>query len=225
MAAITNQRGTILQIVGDVFRRMNYTPPVSLSANQTALKYTGFLNDIVQAVSDFGDWPQQYEEVSVTAAACAVNVEINASAPIKRILEVHYKDQQTPLVPVEIRDVRRLQRTSGQGAPRQFAVVRTSGINPIVRIDRRETTTAMGFNVAVYTSPLEYTSSDASKVPPWSRRMLVQGLYAMALLDENDGVPTNHYQANYAVFRNHMQEEYNRLGADTTQEMRLTVRR
>ena len=61
MAAINNQRGTILQIVGDVFRRMNYTPPVSLSANQTSLKYTGFLNDIVQAVSDFGDWPQQYE--------------------------------------------------------------------------------------------------------------------------------------------------------------------
>ena len=225
MAVIANQRGTILQIVGDVFRRMNYNPPASLSANQTSLKYTGFLNDIVQAVSDYGDWPQQYEEVKVTVAACAVNVEINASAPIKRILEVHRNGQQTPLVPVEIRDVRRLQRTSGQGVPRQFAVINTSGINPIIRIDRRETTTAMGFNVAVYTSPLEYTSSDASKVPPWSRRLLVQGLYAMALLDENDGVPTNHYQANYAVFRNHMQEEMNRLGADTTQEMRLTVRR
>ena len=225
MAVILNQRGTVLTIVNDVQRRLSYTPTATLSANQTSLKLTGFLNDIVQAVSDFGDWPAQFEEVSTTIAACAVNVEINASAPIKRIFEVHYKDQQTPLVPVEITDIRRLQRTSGQGSPRQFALIRTSGINPIIRIDRRETSTAMGFNAAVYTSPLEYTSSDATKVPPWSRRLLVQGLYAAALLDESDGVPTNHYQANFAVFRNQLSEEYNRLGADTTKEMRLTVRR
>jgi hypothetical protein len=225
MAVIANQRGTILQVVQEVMRRLNYDPPASLSANRTTLKCVSFINDVVAHISDYGDWPAEFQEVALTAAACAVNLEINVSAPIKRIYEIHENSNRSPLLQRDIQDIRLLQRGSAVGAPRQFALTRTSGINPIVRFDRRQTTTAMGFNVAVYTSPLVYATSDGSKVPPWSSRLLVQGTYAAMMLDENDGVPSNHYQANFAMFQNQLKEEHNRMSSDTGTDVYLTIRR
>lgn len=220
MATITNQRGTVLQIVNDVQERMGYSPTATLSANRTSLKLLGFLNDVVQTVSDYGDWPQMYEEVLATAAVCSNTVEINASAPIKSIMEVHEGSAVSPLTNRDISQMRLLERTSAQGVPRQFAWVNTSGINPILRFSPWRTTTAK-FNVAAYTSPLIYASGDTTRTPPFSRRLLVNGVYSLAMLDENDGVATQHYQANAMLFTNMLREEYSRSAADTGTDVML----
>ena len=44
MATISNQRGTVLVIVNDVMRRLNYDTSTTLSANRTMLKATGTLS-------------------------------------------------------------------------------------------------------------------------------------------------------------------------------------
>lgn len=225
MATISNQRGTVLQIINEVQRRLNYSPTTTLSANRTSLKLLHYLNDVVTHVSDYGDWPQEFVEIATTVAASTIRVEINASAPIKRIMEVHTGAEVAPLLVRDIQDIRVLQRTSGVGTPRQYCMIGTSGINPVLRFHPRNGTSARGFNIAAYTSPLEYVSSDGSKTPPWSRRLLVQGTYALAMLDENDGVPSTHYQANYGMFEAQLREEYNRMGADLGTDVYLTVKR
>lgn len=214
MAVISNQRGTVLQIVNDVRRRMNWNSVASLSADRTALKLTTFLNDVIQVVSDFGDWPQLYAEVNTTVAACAIQVEINASAPIKRIHEIHEGVQVTPLVVRTIEEIRLFNRGSAAGTPRHFALVDTSGINPRIRIHPRRTTTAMGFNAAVYVTPLLYASADASKIPPWSKTLLVQGLMAQAYADEAGGESSPQSQRAQGVFLNMLKEEWNRSNVD-----------
>lgn len=224
MADASNQRDTVLGIVQDAAMRMGYSPPATLSANRTALKYTTFLNDVVSEVSDFGDWPQMYEEVTTTVAACANTVEVNASAPVKRVMEVHEGTQISPLVWQDTHQIRLLERLSAQGTPRQVALVNTSGVNPILRYSPRKTSAA-GFNIAVYTMPRSYVSGDGALTPPFSRSLLVQGLYARALLDENDGVKTTHYDANYLLYRNQLKEEHNRHGADTGGDIQLVWRR
>lgn len=226
MSQINTQRSTVLTIVNDVLRRMNYPTVASLSANKTTLRALGFLNDVVTHISDYGDWPQEFSEVVVTAPACALTIEINASAPIKRIREIHVKGRVAPLLPVEIEDIRRLQRTSAHGTPTQFALVDASGINPRIRIHQRvATNTAKEFNVACYTAPLVYSSSDASKIPPWSSRLMIEGLWASMLLDENGMVPTPQYQAAFTVFTNRLSEEYRRWSTDTGQDIYLVPAR
>lgn len=224
MADASNQRDTVLGIVQEVQRRMGYTPSTTLSANRTALKYLGFLNDVVSEISDMGDWPQLYEEVTTTVAACANTVEVNASAPVKRIMEVHEGSQISPLVWQSISQIRLLERLSAQGTPRQVALVNTSGVNPILRYSPRKTSAA-GFNIAVYTMPTVYTSGNATETPPFSRALLNQGLYAKALLDENDGVATDHYKASYMLYRNQLREEWNRHNGDTGGDIQLKLRR
>lgn len=224
MADATVQRGTVLEIVQDVARRMGYTPPTTLTANRTGLKYLSFLNDVIGEVSDYGDWPQLYEEVATTVAACANTVEVNASAPVKRIMEVHEGSQISPLVWQDIHQIRLLQRLSAPGTPRQVAFVNTSGVNPILRYSPAKNSAA-GFNIAVYTMPLTYVSGDGAETPPFSKTLLQQGLQAKALLDENDGVKTTHYESTYLMFRNQLREEYNRSAGDTGGDIQLKLRR
>ena len=59
---------------------------------------------------------------------------------------------------------------------------------------------------------------------PFSSRLLTQGVYANALLDENDGVPTRHWEANAQLFVGQLSEEYNRLQSDTGTDTRLVIR-
>ena len=193
---------------------MNFNSTTTLSADRTALKYTSFLNDVIQIISDHGDWPQLYSEVTTTAAACAVQVEINASAPIKRIHEIHEGVQITPMVPRSIEEIRLFNRGSASGTPRNFALVDTSGINPRIRVHPRRTTTAMGFNVAVYTMPLLYASADAAKIPPWSKTLLVQGLMAQVYADEAGGDNAPQAQRSLGIFQTMLKEEWNRSNVD-----------
>src|SRR3990167_5138281 len=217
MATTSNVRSTILGIVNEVERKMAYTPSANLSARRTTQMYRDFLNDIVSDVSDYGDWPQLYEEVLVTAQTSVHSVEVNASAPVKNIYEVHFGSQIMPLYPVDVQQIRLLQRTSAVGPPRQFSLSKTSGINPMTEVYPTPGSSQAGsvFNYAVYSKPRTYTTADASVTPPFSSRLLVQGVYAKALLDENGGAPTPQYQVAQTEFNRMLREEWNRTGADT----------
>lgn len=222
MAAITNLRGTVLQIVNGVERRMGYRPSTTVTATRTALTYVDLLNDVLSFVADYGDWPQLYQEITVTAAGSARTIEVSAASPIHHIYEVHYGTQISPLSPRSVSDMRLLDRTSAIGTPRQYAVIDTSGVNPRLRIyPRAKATSGLAMNIGVYTHPRLYVSGDGGQTPVFSQQLLTQGLYAAALLDESNGAETQSYQTQYTMFLRQLREEHNRWQADTGTDLQL----
>ena len=217
MATTTDLRGTVLSVVQEVEDRMSYSISTTLSARRTTKIMRQWLNDVVADISDFGDWPQLFTEVQVTAQTSVLTYEINASAPVKNIYEISFQGQRPAMWPRDHATIRQLQRTSSQGTPRQYAFVQTSGVNPKIGIDRMPGTSNNGkvFTAAVYLKPPVYTTADATVIPPFSSRLLVTGVHAKALLDENGGAPTPQYQTEMINFTRMLREEWNRSGADT----------
>ena len=65
-------------------------------------------------------------------------------------------------------------------------------------------------------------TADASAVPAFPARVLVQGTYAKALLEENGGEPTPQYQTAYAEYIRMRSEALNRFNADTGTDIYFT---
>ena len=212
--ATSDIRLTILQIVNEVQRRLGVTPTATLTATKQATMLLDLLNDVIDEVSDFGDWQELFRETTVTASSSLGEYEIAVSAPVKNIYEIVYDNNTAPLNVVEIQDIRRLQRLASYGVPRQFAVVGVSGVNPKFRVYPIPTTAAT-FDIAYYVKPRIYTTSDAAVLPTFPGRMLVMGVYAKALLEENGGESGPQYTVAYAEYMRMRQEAANRLTADT----------
>jgi hypothetical protein len=222
MATTSAQRSTILSIVNETRRKMGYSVVTTLSADRTALLYLDYLNDTVAEVADHGDtWPQLYTEVTVTASSTAITYEVNASAAIKKIHEIHIdgtNGQISPLYSRSRTDMRLLQRTSSRGVPRQFDIADTSGVNPRFNVyPAPAASLASGhtFNVGCYTQPRLYVSGDATEIPPFSSRLMVAGVMARALADESGPEQGQNVQLALADYQKKLREEFNRWTADT----------
>ena len=80
------------------------------------------------------------------------------------------------------------------------------------------------FDIAYYKKPSLYITSDVSAVPAFPARMLIQGLYAKALLEENGGEPTREFQAAELAYLRMRGEALNRFNADTGTDLRVVPR-
>lgn len=218
MATESDLRSTILGVVNEARRKMGYSTVANLSADKTSLLYLDYLNDTIAEVADYGDnWPQLYTEVIVTASATAIEYEVNASAPVKKIHEIHIDGQISPLYSRSLTDIRLLERTSSRGVPRQFVLAKTSGINPIFRCYPAPDTATSGkeFNVGCYVQPRVYVSGDASVTPPFSSRLLTKGILLRALADEAGTDGGENIKLAATSYSNGIREEYNRWTGDT----------
>lgn len=229
--AISDVRKNVLEIIQEVERKLGITR-ASTTLTQTKFTTTllDFLNDVVDEIADFGDWPQMFQEVTVTAASSVGTYEISASAAVQNVYEISWGDDVAPLEVRTVEDIRRLQRLASYGTPRQFAIVDVSGVNPRFRvypipnqsaIDAASTNGGV-FDCAIYVKPPMYTTADVSAVPAFPSRMLVQGVYAKALAEEAGGEATGQFQAAYAEYIRMRREAYNRLTADTGTDMYVT---
>ncbi len=232
MATQSAQRSTILSIVNETRVKMGYSPVATLSADRTSQLYLDFINDTITDVADYGDtWPQLYQEVTVTASSTAITYEINASAAIKKIHEIHFDGAQGQISPMYSRsrtDMRLLERLSARGIPRQFDIVDTSGVNPRFRIypaPAASVASGHSFNVATYTQPRVYVSGDAAEIPPWSGRLMVAGTFARALADEAGMAEGANVKIAMGNFRTKLKEEFNRWTGDTDDGVQFKVRR
>lgn len=224
MASTTAQRGTTLSVIQEVHRRQSYDVPATLTATRTSRLMLDLLNDVMAHISDQGDWPQLYEDVTVQAPACAQRVEVNASGPVKRIEELRVSGRRAPMVLTEKSTIRQLQQSSSRGTPQQWALMRTSGVNPILDIYPRVQTSGQMI-AAAYVMPAIYTTANASAIPPWSSRLLVQGLQAAVMLDEAGGEQTPQVQAAFRIFQQQLGEELRRWTSDSGGPITFTIDR
>ena len=79
------------------------------------------------------------------------------------------------------------------------------------------------FLAAIYAKPPLYTTStaDSSALPVFPANIMIAGLYAKALLEENGGEPTQEYQAAFATYIAMRKEALNRYNADTGNDLFL----
>jgi hypothetical protein len=225
--ATADVRRTVIGIINEVERKLAVTESSFLDDRKLTTVLLDFLNDVIDEVNDFGDWPQMFREIDVTASSSVDTIELAVSAQIKNIYEIHYGVQVSPLQVKSVEDMRRLQRTGSTGGePRQFAVVDTSGVNPRIRTYPVHTSALASavFDVAYYKKNRIYTTvtADTTAIPAFPSRMLVQGVYAKALLEESGQEPTAQYQIAYQEYIKMRTEAFNRLTSDTGTDVFFT---
>lgn len=223
--ASTDVRKDVIGIINEVERKLGVKESSTLTDRSFTKVLLDFLNDTVDEVSDFGDWPQMFREIDVTAATSGSSYAVAVSSNVKNIHEIHFQGQVAPLDQRSISEIRVLQKTSGAGEPRQFCIVDTSATDPKFRVYPIPGTNENGkvFDVAYYKKPRLYTtaSADSSATPAFPSRMLVQGVYAKALLEENGQEPTRQFEIAYQEYIRMRKEAYNRLTVDTGSEFRV----
>lgn len=214
--ALTNTRLSVLGIINEVQRRLGVNVTSSLTETKHATMLLTLLNDVIDDVSDLGDWQEMFRETLVTAQSSVGTYELSVSADVQRVYEIVWNNQVAPLDVRDIQDMRRLQRISSYGVPRQFAIIGVSANNPKFRVYPVPTTAAT-FDVAYYKKTRMFTAvtADASAMPAFPARVLVAGLYAKSLLEENGGESTRQFQAAYVEYTKMKKEALNRFTSDT----------
>lgn len=221
--ALQDVNQSAIGIINEVLRKLGLNTATNLNDSKLSTLLVDYLNDVIDEVSDFGDWQQMFREATVTAQSSVGTYELAVSGNVKNIYEIVWDNQVSPLEVRTIEDIRRLQRLTSFGTPRQFAVVGVSGTNPLFRVYPVPTTAAK-FDIAYYKKPgiLAAVTANNSAIPAFPGRLLIQGVYAKALLQENGGEQTQEYQTAYAEYIRMRQEALNRFNADTGTDTYIT---
>ena len=221
--SVSDINRSVIQIINEVQRRLGVNQTTAVNDTKLSSVLLDFLNDVLDEVSDMGDWPQMFREASVTSQSSVGTYEAAVSGNIKNVYEIAWDSSTSPLNVVTIEDMRRMQRLSLFGTPRHFCVTEVSGVNAKFRVSPIPTTAAV-FDIAYYKKPTLFIASDLSAVPNFPSRCLVQGTYAKALLEESGGEPTTEYQTAYTEYIRMRKEAMNRLTYDTGTDIFLVPR-
>jgi hypothetical protein len=212
-------------IVNEVQRRLGVTETSALGANKLSTMLVDFLNDTLDECSDLGEWKQFYRNIKVSAISSTGEYEVATSAPVKNVDQVYIQGRASPLNPVDFREIIRLRRTSSHGTPHSFAVVETSGVNPKIYLHPIPGTNQDGkiIDVHCFEKQRLYSAvtADSSAIPNFPSRMLVQGTYAKAILEEAGQEETDEYKGTQKKYERMQREAYNRLTADTGGDLYL----
>ena len=222
-------RLSIISIVNEVQRRLGVNPTAALDSTKHSRMLMQMLNEIIAEVNDYGRWQDLYEEVIVTASSSIRQYVVrSATREIQSIIEVSFDGQPAQLENRPIEDIRRLRRVGSTGNPRQYAVIGVdASANPIIEVFPMPTTSQHDktFDIAVQAKEPLYAVADLSAVPTYPANVLLQGLYAKALLEENGGERTNQYEMAFREFQNLTQQAQRRFTADTEDVMTFTPHR
>ena len=186
------------------------------------------LNELIAEIHDYGNWPQYYEEAIVTASSSVRQYSVSVSGrEVHNLIEVAFEGQAGELENRPVEDIRRLRRVSKgtTGTPRQYSLIDTdvSG-NPRIEVYPQPGTTQNNktFNIAIYSREPLLSTSDTAKELKFPGNLLVSGLYANALLEENGGEQTAQFQTAFALFQKMLRESQNRFTSDTEDTIRFT---
>ena len=212
----TGLRQTVLEIVNRVERKLGLNASSALTSTRKSRELLDMLNEVIEEISDAGDWQEMYREAVVSATSSVAEYEVAVSGLVKNVQEISWDGDTSPLNPVDPQDIRRFNRISNFGTPRHFAIVgvNVSSGNPNFRV-HPVPTTAANFSVAYFQKPDLYTVSAASDTVSFPANLVFMGLYAKAMLHENGGEATGEYQATMAEYLRSRRESLNRYNADT----------
>ena len=220
--AATDQRRTVLELVNEVLKKQFLNTVTALTDTKQSGVLLQLLNEVVADANDHGDWQEMFAEVVVSASPAQFNYGLGLDSPVQNILEISVSGQPAPLLYQDIREMRRLIRVGTTGTPRHFTLIGTdSQENPKFEVSPIPSTAAASaaFTVLYYKKPAMFTTSDAAVTPDFPANMLIQGLYAMAILHENGGERTREFDAEFTKYEKIRGQALNRYTVDTGNEI------
>lgn len=215
--SIGDIRFTVLQTVNEVQRKLGLDP-TSLTANKISKELVDHINDVVDDLSDYGNWMENMVSANVTAVTSVMDYSIVTSAVIKNIGDIYISNRQGPLNSLNIEDMRIQTRVTSMGVPSQYCIYGTdSNGNPLLRVRPTPDTSTSGaiLSILYYTKPPTYTTSDGSVVIPFPSRVVVLGTLAAYTLRESGGAPTPMYEAFFKEYIEKRRTAQNRFNMDT----------
>lgn len=216
--AATDIRKNVLGIVNEARKKFAVASAASLTADSESELMVEILNDVIDEVSDYGDWKESIREIQVTASSSVADYSIETSALVKNIHEIAFDTDISPMWLTTFDDILRLNRIQMFSRPRQWAVIGVDdNANPKIRVFPIPSTNENNkvFKITYYEKPRLYTTADVSAVPYFPSRVLVAGLVAKKSLEESGGTPTQQYAAYYQDYQEKLKEAYNRFHADS----------
>lgn len=227
--AVSDLRATVLQSINAVERKLGLTPSTTLSERSFTLVLLDLYNDVIADLADLGDWKELYTEISVTAASSTQSYSIApASGLVHHIYDIRFGTQPAPMYQTSMADMRQLSALQSYGIPNQWAMFGVdASANPTIKVWPVPGSGQAGtaFNVAYFTQPRLYTTSDASEIPPFPATVVETGLHAAAVLEENGGEPTRQYQMLAAEYEKMKRQAINRYTSDSGYEVRMVPRK
>lgn len=214
-------RQSALEIINAVRLRQSLLGVSNFEADSHTNLLLRLLNEVIEEVTDAGDWPQLYREHDITITSSVTRYVVTpSSGNVKNIRDIGYANRSYPLQWISVEEMRQLRRGSraSTGAPIFAAIMGMSGSDPFFDVHPMPITADVTtMSVAYYKMPRLTVTADSTSgyVPVWPASLLIQGLYAKALLDENDGLKTPEYLGAYEEYQRMLTEVMNRLGADT----------
>lgn len=224
MGTVSDTRMTILQIVNEVRRKLGVKEVASLTSDSLAISLVDNLNDVIDEVSDFGDWKETLQEIVVTAQSSVASYTVNSTYSIKNIHEVAVSGQPSSCVLRTIDDLLRWRRSRSFGLPRNWAIMGfdSSTNSPVIEVYPIPVNPLKKFRVTVYEKVRQYTTADVSVIPVFPARMLVAGTHAQALFDESKNTQGIDYQRQRKDFEKMLSESYNRWNGDSGSDTTFT---
>jgi hypothetical protein len=228
--ALTDVRQTVLAVVNEVQRRLGLTPTSSTSSNGHATVLVGLLNDVLDDIADDGDWVEMEASANVTAVSGQAAYEIpqaSAQQVVKSIDEIRISGRAPALDWFfDISEYRQLASLNTTGMPNRAVVdgIDANG-NPTFAVWPRPGASQDGNLFFVYfrvKPPIYIAGTDDATQVPFPSRMVIQGLHAMAILDENGGSPTPDYQIELAKYERMKRQARNRFTSDTGDTVQFT---
>lgn len=211
-------RFTVLQTVNEVQRKLGLDATGTLTANKVSKELIDHINDVVDDISDFGNWMEQLTTCMITARSSVRDYSIITSGVVKSIGDVYLSTRRGPLNSVDLETMRIMTRTTVLGQPSQFVIFGTdSNGNPLLRVRPTVDSATDGsmFSVLYYRKPSLYTTADAATVIPFPARVVVVGVLASYTLRESGGAETPMYQMYYNQYLEKKKLAYNRFNGNT----------
>lgn len=216
--AATDIRKSVIGIINEARQKFGLNEVNSLTSDKEATLMLTILNDVIDEVSDYGDWKEMYRETVVTASSSVFDYSVESSALVKNIHELSFDDDISPMWLTTLDDILRLDRIRSYGRPRQWEIVSVDdNANPVVRLFPIPSSVENNklIKVKYYKKPRLYTTADVSTVPKFPSRMLVAGLVAKKSLEESGGVPTQQFVAYNTLYEKSLRDTFNRFQGNT----------
>lgn len=228
--ALSDIRSTVITIVNAVERKMSISVSSSLAATDYTPVLLQLLNEVADDLADSGDWNELRQTITVSASSSTATYAIPGSgAIIQHISEIAFTGRIAGLQPVTFETVKMLRRASAFGMPNQWAIVEVnSSGDPVIEVTPVPTTAeASGavFTAYTITKPRIWVAGDESVVPPFPAQVMINGLHAKALLEENGGEQTKEWQVVQAQYERGKVEARSRYTTDTSTTVRFVPRR
>jgi|SRR5665213_1068720 len=222
--AITDLRFTVLQTVNEVQRKLGLNT-TTLTGNKVSIELIDHINDVVDDISDFGNWMEQLTTCEITAQTSVRDYSIVVSAVVKSIGDVYLSTRRGPLRSTDLDTMRIMTRTTSLGTPSQFVIFGTDANgNPVLRVRPTPDVSTGGamFSVLFYRKPSIYTTSDSATLIPFPSRVVVLGTLAAYTLRESGGAETPLYQMYYQQYTEAKKSAYNRFNGNTGWDVSFT---